>query len=347
MTVAMTQDTFHRLRAMIYAKSGLEFPESKKYLLESRLKQRLANTHCRTYEEYFNYLRFDPNRDKELIELFNCVTTNETYFFRDHTQIDCFRQLILPHAIKEREKNRTLRMWCAGCSSGEEPFTLAMVVAEEFPSLAGWNIEILATDISEHILALARRGVYGPYSVRNVPPTYLRKYFAASEGQYTVGPTLRKMVKFSSVNLFDSVQMRAFRDIDVIFCRNVLIYFDQEAKRKIVTSFYDALLDSGVLVIGFSESLSGVNRLFRPLPWNKTVVYGKASSTVAAPYTTLASAGLASPSFQSVGCGDTRSGGVSIHSPMSSPIPTGVPVPSTLSRSGIGGGGEKLKREPR
>ena len=336
MTVPMTQDTFNRLRAMIYAKSGLEFHQSKKYLLESRLQQRLAASHCRTYEEYFNYLRFDPNREKELIELFNCVTTNETYFFRDNTQIDCFRQIILPHVIKERKHIRKLRMWTAGCSSGEEPFTLAMVMAEEFPSLARWDIEILATDISEHILELARRGVYGPYSVRNVPPTYLRKYFASSEGQYTVGPVLRKMVKFSNVNLIDSVQMRAFRDIDVIFCRNVLIYFDQEAKRKIVTSLYDALLDSGMLVIGFSESLSGVNRLFRPIPWNKTVMYGKASSTVVAPYPVLERAGLASPSFQGVGRGDTRSGGVSIHSPMSSPIPTGVPAPGNLSEAGIG-----------
>ena len=347
MTVPMTQNTFTRLRAMIYAKSGLEFHQSKKYLLESRLKQRLAASHCRTYEEYFNYLRFDPNREKELIELFSCVTTNETYFFRDTTQIDCFRQMILPHVIKERKHIGKLRIWTAGCSSGEEPFTLAMVIAEEFPSLAGWDIEILATDLSEHILELARRGVYGPYSVRNVPPNYLRKYFASSEGQYTVGPVLRKMVKFASVNLIDSVRMRAFRDIDVIFCRNVLIYFDQEAKRKIVTSLYDALLDSGMLVIGFSESLSGVNRLFRPIPWSKTVMYGKASSTVAAPYSSLGSAGLASPSFQGVRRGDIRSRGVSIHSPMSSPIPTGVPAPGNISEAGIGFGGGKLKREPR
>jgi len=346
MTGAMAQETFYRLRDMIYGKSGLEFPESKKYLLEGRLKQRLTDTHCRTYEEYFHYVRFDPNRDKELIELFNCVTTNETYFFRDSTQIDCFRQMILPHVIKGREKIRKLRIWSAGCSSGEEPFTLAMVMAEEFPSLAGWDIEILGTDLSERVLELARRGVYGPYSVRNVPPAYLRKYFSSSEGLYTVRSVLRNMVKFSSVNLFDSLRLRSFRDCDAIFCRNVLIYFDQEAKRKIVTHFYDALLDSGLLVIGFSESLSGVNRLFRPIPWNKTVIYSKAGQTVAVPQASLPYAAAASPSCQGGRTGDPLLGRASVHPPMLSPMPTGVPVPANIFGPGIVDGGGKLKREP-
>jgi len=280
MTLGMKPETFKCFREMIYARSGLDFIESKKYLLESRLRPRLTAVHCQTYEEYYNYLRFDPHREKELIELFNCVTTNETFFFRDSAQVDCFRQSILPQAIHAREKVRKLRIWSAGCSSGEEPFTLAMVMTEEFPALAGWHVEILATDLSEQVLASARRGVYGPYSVRYVPSAYLKKYFTTKDGQYTVGPDLRKMVTFSSLNLYDAFRMRAFRDIDVIFCRNVLIYFDQEARRKIVTSFYDALHDQGVLMIGFSESLSGVNRLFRPIPWNKTVIYRKAGEGV-------------------------------------------------------------------
>lgn len=345
MTVVMTQETFDRLREMIYSKSGLEFPESKKYLLESRLKQRLVAVHCQTYEEYYNYLRFDPNREKELVELFNCVTTNETFFFRDSTQIDCFRQFILPQAIKERERIRKLRIWSAGCSSGEEPFTLAMVVAEEFPSLANWDIEILATDLSEKILESARGGVYGPYSVRNVPPAYLRKYFTAGEGQYTVGPALRKLVKYSHLNLFDSLRMRSFRDIDVIFCRNVLIYFDQEARRKIVTSFYDALHDSGILMIGFSESLTGVNRLFRPVPWNKTVLYSKAGQGVSTPIP-APNAGSAALSPQGMGRPEAVPGRVSVHPPMPVAVPTSVPVSEKKTGLWLGSKGGELKREP-
>ena len=346
MSTAMSLETFHRLRELIYGKSGLEFPESKKYLLESRLQARLAATHCQNFEEYYNLLRFDPQREKEALELFNCVTTNETFFFRDMAQVDCFRQIILPQIIKDRERIRKIRIWSAGCSSGEEPFTLAMIVTEEFPSLANWDVQIFATDLSEQILAVARRGVYGPYSIRNVPPNLLQKYFVQSEGHYTMGPSLRTLVKFSSVNLFDSLRMRSFQDIDIIFCRNVLIYFDQDARRKIVTNFYDALQDTGVLIIGFSESLSGVNRLFRPTPWNKTVMYHKADQAVPLTHASPIPAAIQSPSRPGMKSGVPVSGQGFGHSPLSSPLPTGVPSPQKLGTS-LGNGSEELKREPR
>ncbi len=347
MSVAMSSEAFQRLRKLIYERSGLEFPDSKKYLLESRLQPRLAAVHCQSFEEYCNFLRFDPQREKEFIELFSCVTTNETFFFRDMAQLDCFRQVLLPQVIKEREKTRKIRIWSAGCSSGEEPYTLAMIMAEEFPSLATWDVQILATDLSQHVLAAARRGVYGPYSVRHIAPNLLRKYFTGSEGSYAVGPALRKFVKFSSVNLFDSSHMRSFRDIDIIFCRNVLIYFDQEARRKIVTSFYDALHDAGVLVIGFSESLSGVNRLFRPIPWNKTVIYSKADQPLAAANIITPNMGIASSSFRHGNRGDIQPArGLGTPS-TSSPMPTRVPVAGQTSGTGIRGGEAELKSEPR
>ncbi len=347
MSTAMSSETFHRLRELIYRKSGLEFPESKKYLLESRLHQRLVALHCQNFEEYYNFLQFDPQREKETVELFNCVTTNETFFFRDMAQVDCFRQVILPQIIKDRERIRKIRIWSAGCSSGEEPFTLAMIVAEEFPSLAHWDVQILATDLSEQILAAARRGVYGPYSIRNVPSNLLRKYFIQSEGHFTVGPNLRKLVNFSSVNLFDSLRMRSFRDVDIIFCRNVLIYFDQEARRKIVTSFYDALHDTGILVIGFSESLSGVNRLFRPTPWNKTVMYHKASETIPVAQASPASTGIQASSHLEGKAGELPSGRVSSHSSPSSTLPTGPPDSRKVLGASMSGGSGALKREPR
>jgi chemotaxis methyl-accepting protein methylase len=149
-------------------------------------------------------------------------------------------------------------------------------MAEEFPKLADWDIQIIATDLSVQVLQAAGKGLYGPYSIRNVPPAYLQKYFTATEGQYVVRPILKRYVKFSRLNLFDSLQMRTMRDVDVIFCRNVLIYFDQEVRKQIVSHYYDALAPSGSLIIGFSESLSGVNRLFRPVPWHKTFFYTKA-----------------------------------------------------------------------
>ena len=280
MSIPLSQETFHKLREFIHSKSGLSFPDAKKYLIESRLVSRLQVTHCKTFEEYLNFIRFDPGRDKELVQLLNCVTTNETFFFRDMSQIDCFRQVILPQAIHAKEKTRSLKIWSAGCSSGEEPFTLAMVIAEEFSTLGNWDVQILATDLSEQVLQTASRGMYGPYSVRNIPPTYLQKYFTANNGQYSIQPNLKRYVKFSRLNLFDALQMRAMKDIDVIFCRNVLIYFDQNVRKQIVSHYYDALAPSGALIIGFSESLSGVNRLFRPVPWHKTFFYTKADQPI-------------------------------------------------------------------
>lgn len=347
MSMTMSSETFHRLRELIYGKSGLEFPESKKYLLESRLQARLVAVHCQNFEEYYNFLRFDPQREQETIELFNCVTTNETFFFRDMAQMDCFRQVILPHIIKARERIRKIRIWSAGCSSGEEPFTLAMIITEEFPSLANWDVQIFATDLSEKILATARRGVYGPYSVRNISPNLLPKYFIQSDGHYTVGPSLRKLVNFSSVNLFDNLRMRSFRDIDIIFCRNVLIYFDQEARRKIVTSFYDALQDTGVMMIGFSESLSGVNRLFRPTPWNKTVMYHKANQAVSGAPVNLTSMRGQTPAHLDMKSGEPVSGRGVTHSPLSSPLLIGGADSSKKLEPKVGSGNGELKREPR
>ena len=275
MTVPLSLGTFGRFRELIYQRMGLSFPDSKKYLLENRLQTRLQAVHCRTFEEYYQFLQFDPRRHQEYVELANCVTTNETFFFRDQLQLECLKSSLLPQAVKHRERERTLRIWSAGCSSGEEPYTLAMILHEEFPSLASWNIEIVATDISEQVLAKAKLGVYGAYAIRNVPSTWLKKYFEVTDGQYTINEQLRGKVRFSSLNLFDDSQMRLMRDIDLVLCRNVLIYFDEVGRKKIISCFYDALRETGALMIGFSESLHGIARLFRPVPWNKTIFYYK------------------------------------------------------------------------
>lgn len=328
MSLAMSPEIFKRFQEMIYAKAGLEFPESKKYLLECRLKPRVTAVHCKSFEEYYHYLRFDPARDKELVELFNAVTTNETFFFRDSAQIECFQKFILPQIVEERKQSKKVRVWSAGCSSGEEAFTLAMVIAEYAPPLVNWDIEIMGTDISEHILTMARRGVYGPYSIRNIPKAYLNKYFHSEEGRFTVVPSLKKMVRFENVNLMDSLKMRTFRDMDLIFCRNVLIYFDQEARKKIISNFYDSLRDNGMFVIGFSESLNGINRLFHPFPWNKTLLYRKAGmvgavSTASTPMTNRPSRLMGMGQHSSVPLSSMKSSG-------EKPIP----VPSTALGKG-------------
>ena len=158
--------------------------------------------------------------------------------------MDCLRSHLFPEIIARRASQKSFRLWSAGCSSGEEPYTLAIMLEENFPNLSSWRIEILATDVSADILAKAQAGRYSDYSVRNIPEALLHKYFTFSDGQYEVQSTLRRKVKFSKLNLFDQSQMRSVQNVDLVLCRNVLIYFDEQARRQIVSGFYEAFVNT-------------------------------------------------------------------------------------------------------
>ncbi|WP_447972137.1 CheR family methyltransferase [Nitrospira sp. Kam-Ns4a] len=266
--------TFAALRNFIYEQSGIYFQDNKKYVLESRLQARLKERNCASFEEYCHLLKDDAWRDRELHALFNLVTTNETYFYRDLPQLQAFTDLVLPALLQGNQDTRQLRLWSAACSTGDEPYTLAMQLLEQ-PAFVGWSIEVLASDISEAALTTARKGIYGAYAVRNVPPALLEKYFTVEDGQYVLSAKVKRLVKFAHVNLYDAPRLKMIRGMDVIFCRNCLIYCDEAAKQKIVNGLYDCLRPDGYLVIGFSESLHTLSRAFRPLHANRAVVYQK------------------------------------------------------------------------
>jgi chemotaxis protein methyltransferase CheR len=270
LTIAM----FNELRGLIQEKTGLCFSDNKKYLIESRLQSRLRERNCKTFEEYWHLIRFDAWRDKELTALIDLVTTNETYFYRDAGQLQAFIDVAIPTLLKLNERTGRLRIWSAACSTGDEPYTLAMMLLDH-PALVKWTIEILGSDISETVLGLARGGTYGPYAVRQMPAALRQKYFTEEEGRYVLAPKVRQVVKFANVNLFDKARLKLIRDMDVIFCRNCLIYFDEAGKRQIVDCLYDSLRQGGYLVIGFSESMHGVTRSFKPVHANRTVLYQK------------------------------------------------------------------------
>ena len=270
LTIAM----FNDFRALIYEKTGLFFTDNKKYLLESRLQTRLRERNCKTFEEYWQLIRYDAWRDKELTMLFDLVTTNETYFYRDASQLQAFVDVAVPALLKLNEHTCRLRIWSAACSTGDEPYTLAMMLFEH-PALVKWTIEILGSDISETVLTQARSGVYGPYAVRQIPASLRQKYFTEKDGPFVLVPKVRQVVKFANINLYDKARLRLIRDMDVIFCRNCLIYFDDNGKRQIVDSLYDSLKPGGYLIIGFSESIHGVTRSFKPVHANRTVLYQK------------------------------------------------------------------------
>lgn len=276
----LSEKVFIVLRDLIYQRSGIYFPDNKKYVIENRLMRHIEDEGFENFENYADFLRNDPQREKEYSILFELVTTNETSFFRDINQLQVFESGILPELLKDFEEKglKTLRMWSAACSTGEEPYTLAMQILNRIPqgNNSDLNIEIQATDISEGVLNSARRGEYSDYSLRNVPLQYLNKYFNKNgNGKYSVTPEIKRLVRFSNVNLYDSMKLKVFRGMNVVFCRNVLIYFDESSKKKVINSIYDCLMPGGYLFIGHSESLFNISRAFKLVNVNNLLVYQK------------------------------------------------------------------------
>lgn len=264
--------TFRNLREYIYDHTGIFVPDSKKYFLENRLSHRIIERKLSGFDEYLLFLRAAGNG--ELRNLYDAVTTNETYFFREPQQFDVFKNHILPRVL-ERNRSRGIRVWSAACSTGEEAYTIAAILKESAP---GAQAKVFGSDISDAVLESARKGIYGTYAVRIIPPHYQKKYFRSNGDGFQLDEGIRNSVTFLNVNLIDEKQVRAIRDVDVIFCRNVLIYFDDKSKRKAVSLMYDALAPDGVLLVGTSESLHSVTRALTPTVIDKVVIYRKAGS---------------------------------------------------------------------
>ena len=268
---------FNALRDIIYARSGIYFTDNKRYLLETRLSRRLEQRSLKTFEDYVLFLSHDTGRENELNELINTIVINETSFFRDQMQLDAFGNGVVPGIIdrKSKEGDRSLKIWCSACSTGEEPFTLAIMLLEKGLHLKGWSVDILGSDVSAVVLKTAESAVYEKYSLRNMPEPYLRKYFSDAGDAYRLNRTVHDLVRFKRINLMDSLQTRQNRGMDVVFCRNVLIYFDDASKRKAIGHLYDSLARGGYLFLGFSETLHNITRLFRPVSFERSVVYQK------------------------------------------------------------------------
>jgi chemotaxis protein methyltransferase CheR len=196
--------------------------------------------------------------------LLNSMTTNETYFFREDNQLKVFSDYCLPEIIqyKRRIKNNHLRIWSAGCSTGEEPYTLAILMRESCPDFLSWNIDIFATDIDTDVLKKAAEGVYKERSVRFVPPIILRKYFRPNGDNYTLDPGVKQMVQFSHLNLFDRAKTRLLHQVDFLFCRNVLIYFNDASRKVVMANFYDSLNPGGYIYLGHAESVTRISSAF-------------------------------------------------------------------------------------
>lgn len=272
-----------RLRDLIYQTAGIFHPDNKLRLLLDRCGRRMKALNTTSLREYFEYLTTKPSRQSEMVALLNEITIGETCFFRNQPQLDALRQVVLPKIVQAKAKLpiHRLRVWSAGCSTGEEPYTLSMLLLEEGKGqLKDWTIEILATDLNERSLAHAQAAIYGTYSTRNLTPFYRQKYFLPVEAQLQVQPPARACVTFSRLNLSDSARMTFMKSLDLVFCCNVLIYFDLASKRKVIQHFYNNLLPHGYLFMGHSESLYGVSNDFRlvHLPGSTAYVKGERSA---------------------------------------------------------------------
>ncbi|WP_462324105.1 CheR family methyltransferase [Desulfoplanes sp.] len=278
-TPPITDTEFHTLRDFIYKLTGIDVPERRKYLLETRLGARLKALELRNFKEYFKFLTTSTDRKKEINLLFEKITTNETSFFRDIKQLGVFKMFALKNIIDAQTKSgkKELNIWCAGCSSGEEAYTLSIMLHEILKmSILSWKISIFANDLSPAVIAKAKRGVYNDYSLRNTPKEIVSKYFTAEPGGYKVHPKIQKPITFQALNLNDSLAIKRIKKSHVVFCRNVIIYFDDAMKRKVVNHFYDNLLPEGYLVIGHSESLHKYARFFIPQAKPGGIMYKKA-----------------------------------------------------------------------
>jgi chemotaxis protein methyltransferase CheR len=272
---------YRQIRDLVYRVSGIYKAEEKLYLLADGCGRRMKQMGARTPREYWNHLTAHSDRDGELRHLLNEITIGETSLFRSQPQLDALRKVILPEIVadKARQITRRLRIWSAGCSTGEESYTLAMNMLEESDRLLkGWTVEIVATDLNDHSVETAKAGVYGDYALRTTADYFRRKYFSAvDKKKLQVLPEVKKMITFSRLNLQEDSKMLFMKSMDLIFCCNVLIYFDGASKSKVIHHFFSSLNFGGYFFLGTSESLMKVNDQFHLVHFPGTIAYWKPS----------------------------------------------------------------------
>ena len=270
----MSEEEFRLLRAAIHEHCGLWYREGSAYLLEKRLQPRLQALGLADFAAYHRYLRFDPGRDAELDEAAEILTTNETYFYREPYQLRAFGREILPELAAASASRRRLRILSAGCSTGEEVYTLAALV-KEAGLFDGWEVELVGSDISRRCVAQARAGAYGEHAFRMPDAAPMRRWFHLRGGKWVVDDALRSMVRFQRENLVSPHALSTVTRLDVVFCRNMMIYFDLDARRTLLKRLHEKMREGAWLLLGHSESLINVTADFELVHLTNDLVYRK------------------------------------------------------------------------
>lgn len=272
--LTISDGDFLKFREFFYRKTGIQFDDSKRYFVDKRLVERIEATDSGSFRSYFVMLRFEAS-GAELQTLVNLMTVNETYFFREEYQFECLVHSILAEITHRKTDGAPIRIWSVPSSTGEEPYSIAIYLLEHWPGIEKWDVEIISSDIDTEVLSRARRGQFSPRSVQHLPAHLLEKYFRPKGEGYRMNAELRQAVEFTRVNLMEPADVRSYREFDVIFCRNLLIYFDDLSRRQAAETFFDALKPGGFLCLGHSESMSRISSLFQIRKFPEAIVYQK------------------------------------------------------------------------
>ena len=271
----LSPDDLNRLCQFVYKRSGLLYGENKRFFIERRLADRMSSVGLKTFGEYFNLLL---NGGAEAEQLINSFTVNETYFYREENQLRCLSKALLPEIVQTRGPGDLVRIWSMPCSTGEEPYSIAIWLLENWRLVDAYNIEIVGSDIDTRALAEAAVGIYSERALARLPKELVQRYFQAiAPGTDQIIQDLRESVKFTETNLVDAGSMRMQGKFDVIFCRNVLIYFDDAARRAAAENIYEATNPGGFICLGHSESMARISDRFRTRRFEDAIVYQRAS----------------------------------------------------------------------
>jgi chemotaxis protein methyltransferase CheR len=276
--VELAEEEFRLLRDFIHEHFGLYFDDNQRGSLRARLAGRLASLGLASFEEYYHYLRFGPQHAEERLRMASHLTNNETYFYRETAQLQVFADSVLT-SLKDRKTargERRLAVLSAGCSSGEEAYTLAMILYDSGLFFWNWDAHVTGMDVDRTALEKAERGLYHPNSFRSIRPAITDKHFAKEAGGARVKDAIRKMVSFRHGNIVDAASYDGLAPLDVVFCRNVLIYFSDAMILTVMKLFHAALAPGGYLFLGHAESLSRITDLFTPIRFQGAMVYQKA-----------------------------------------------------------------------
>jgi chemotaxis protein methyltransferase CheR len=270
--IRISPEEVQRFCEFLYRRTGLSFTEGKRYFIDRRLEDRIAATGSPSFQAYFSLLRADA--DHEIEHLINSFTVNETYFFREDHQLRCMTSSLLTAVIAHRPPGSTVRIWSMPCSTGEEPYSIALWLMENWPEVDRYNVEIVGSDIDTRALKAAAEGTYGDRALMRLSRDVVNRYFSqVADGRHQIDEGLRESIQFTRTNIIDARDMAGYRDFDVIFCRNVLIYFDDASRRQAAENLYDCLRPGGFICLGHSESMSRISPLFSVCRFPDAIVY--------------------------------------------------------------------------